>query len=924
MRKRIRLIALLLLLFALAAPALAQGRLIYHDDAGVLDRTRVQQSAAPLLNRGALVAVYTTESGNETDFQQRLRQDGLADSSGGMNTNTIAVYVSYSPRYSAIVFGDNWNAALGTNNNYDNIRNTQLNVGLRANDATGGFVNTLSAIDRAIASPPTPGGGTTVNVGSGLFTPVVLGAIFLVLLFVLGPILWRSFSKRRAATQAFDKARQDAEAARRQAGAAIADMGQALKNAREKAQYDKISYATADVEQIAELQGQAEQQFARAQELFDQSGEALAAKATPAQEDYERSAQAYRAAAQQAGEAQAQLAQAEARRAELDKINAAAPGEVDRAKKALADVADRIGALGDDFAQPQAILRPVEDLVAQADSLLAAHRAADAITAAQAASATIAEYATTLDRYAEIRESISTGRADAERAAKQGYKIDAGLRAFNTAEGVLRQAAGALEQHGPASAQPLLDQAAAARDQGVGRGGGMPALRQANDERLPRIEQTGEQLPARIAEGRRAFDQVDEFAESAWSDIRGNGSEAEAAAARARALWERAAQRNTMETQDFLGAKEDLDAAEEQIGYSRSLIDTIIQRLKDLEAARDAARQEVAVAQADVETGWAFIHSNDPDIGKAPEQTLAKATAQLEQATAELAQTRPNWLQVVKLAQDANRLADEALAEARGEVETMSKLRDQVTRAQQLATAEVQKIVKFTGLHQNDLPATSERQLNALQRDVQAAYQAFSAAEQSEEQARADALRDALERYTKLQSSAEQVYGQIYEAFQEVEKLRRSVADEADQAQRAIARAEQLVQMYGGRISPQSEGLTLLQQARDLLGTIGSIRDESDMKRGLAAATQARRAAERAESILRSQINAVRDLARRDDGLGDFVAGAVIGSLLNGGRGRGSGWGGSWGGHHSGGGSWGGSHGGGGSWGGGGGGGGGW
>jgi hypothetical protein len=923
--KLFRAIGSLLLLFVLALPVLAQGSLIYHDDASKLNRSRVQQAAAPLISRGASVAAYTVESGNETDFQQRLQQDGLADNSGGINPNTIAIYVSYSPRYSAIRFGDRWNAALNTNNNYESIRTSQLNAGLQANDATGGFVNAFSAIDRAIANPPTAGGGTTVNVGSGTFLPIVLLVIFLVVLFVAGPLLWRSYSKRRAATQAFDKARQAAEEARRQAGIAIADMGQAVKDARDKAQYDKLSYTPADVEQITRTQRQAEELFANAQEQFDQIGEALAAKRTPAQEDYTSSAQAYSAVAKTTADAQALLAQAEARRAELDKVNAAAPGEVDRAKKALADVAERLSALGDDFAQPQAILQPVEDLVARAESLLAEHRAADAITAAQAASAMIAEHNDTLTRYNDIRESISTGRAAAEQVAAQGYQIEAGLRAFNTAEGVLRQAAAAMERQGTA-AHALLDQAAAARDQGVARGGGMPALRHENDERLPRVEQAGEQLATQITAGRQTFDQVDEFAESTWSDIRGNGSEAEAAAARARALWQRATQRNSMDAQDFLGAKEDLDAAEEQLTYARSLIDTITQRLKDLETARDAARQEIAAAQADIEKGWSYIHSNDPDIGKVPEEALTKATAQLEQATVELTQARPNWLMIVKQAQEANRLADEALAEARGEVETMGKLRDQALRAQQLATAEVQKIVQFNGLHNADLPPTSVREVNALQSDVQTAYQTLKAAEQSEEQTRADALRSALTRYTALQSTAEQLYGKIYTAFQTVDKMRKAVAEEAQQAQRVIERVERLLQLYSSEVRPRSDVTTLLDQARTLLKGIGTIRDEDGMKAGLAAAKQARSSAERAEQILRDQVNTLRGSAQRNDGLGDFVAGAVIGSLLNsGGRGHGSGWGGSWGGGGGhgggGGGGWGGGGGGGGSWGGGGGGG---
>jgi hypothetical protein len=254
----------------------------------------------------------------------------------------------------------------------------------------------------------------------------------------------------------------------------------------------------------------------------------------------------------------------------------------------------------------------------------------------------------------------------------------------------------------------------------------------------------------------------------------------------------------------------------------------------------------------------------------------------------------------------------------------MSKLRDQVARAQQLATAEVQKIIKFAALHADDLPAQSNRQLDTLQRDVQSAYAALKAAEQSEEEARAAALRDTLGRYTALQSTAETLYGQIYEAFQRVEQLRKQVTQEASRAQTAVARAEQLYRTYGAYIPQTSPGIALLEQARAALGRIETVRDEDDVRRALKHAGDAREAATQAEQIFRREISA-RQAPHRGDNLGDFVGGVLIGSALGQGGRRhrgGSGWGGSWGSGGGSGGGWGG--GGGGGWGGGGGGGGGW
>src|SRR6187455_3215214 len=112
MTRIVRSIAAAILLLLLATPALAQsGRLVYHDDANKLDRSRVQSAAQPLLNRGATVALYTADTGGDAAFQQRLQQDGLATGSS-IRSDVIAIFVSLQDRYSAIRFGDQWNAAL--------------------------------------------------------------------------------------------------------------------------------------------------------------------------------------------------------------------------------------------------------------------------------------------------------------------------------------------------------------------------------------------------------------------------------------------------------------------------------------------------------------------------------------------------------------------------------------------------------------------------------------------------------------------------------------------------------------------------------------------------------------------------------------------------------------------------------------------
>ncbi|GAB4210491.1 MAG: chromosome segregation ATPase [Roseiflexaceae bacterium] len=894
---------LLLMLLLLTLPALAQGALAIRDDIDRLNDSQIERAAQPLVDKGATVAIYAAQTGGDAEFDRRLTRDQLLRN-GQIPNNLVAIYVSLDDRYSSIRYGNTWRSALNTRVN--SIRADQLNAGLSANDFTPGVISALGAINTAIGS----GSGNTGNTGStgstssgvqqnqpeqgsGLLNfgicAGVLGALG------LGGWFWQRTSKSRAAAALVNNARQEAEEARKRAGAAVADLAQEMRDATEKAQFDKVSYSAEDTAQLAARQQEANDRFVKAQERFSTTEEALRDPKSQTEAGLKQIAGSYNTVVEQAGAIREMLAQIQARRSELDKIAAAAPGEVDRTKKALADVADRLGALSDDFPNAQQILSDPAAQVAQAESLLEEHRAAQAREVAAAASAQIATLAQTITRYSDIREGISVGRAAAQKVVADGYRVEPGLRAFDAAEVALRHAAEALARGGPAAAEQPLTEAEQQRSEGVSRGGGMPALRQANSQRLPQIQQAGEQLAAYLEEGRRTFDLVDEFAESTWSDIRGNGGEAQAAANRAHLLWEEAQKLNSMETQDFLGAHQRLDGAAEQIAFARKLIDTILQRLKDLEAARNAAKQELADAQADIAKGREYVRSNDPDVGKQPEALLNKASSLLKRATEEMGQPKPDWLALVRDAQEANRLADQALVDARSEVEAMAALRKQVERAQGIAAAEVQKTAQFATLHRDTLASALNGQIDQLQAQVQEAYRALQAVESTAEQGRADALRAVLKRYTDLRDFADQVYQNLQAAFERVDKLRKSVAEEVQRAQRSISDAERVLQSYAAYIRGGSDGMRSLETARSNLAQINGMRiiTQEDADRAVALAQQARSSADHAERVFRSEGQARQNQSqhRPGSGAGDLLTGVLIGSALND-RDHGGGWGG--------------------------------
>jgi hypothetical protein len=200
---------------------------------------------------------------------------------------------------------------------------------------------------------------------------------------------------------------------------------------------------------------------------------------------------------------------------------------------------------------------------------------------------------------------------------------------------------------------------------------------------------------------------------------------------------------------------------------------------------------------------------------------------------------------------------------------------------QQVATAEVQKIVQFVSIHPRDIPVGAKDKINGLQINLQAAYAAAQSVDQKEEEARAAALRDAIERYTALEQQAAGIYEEIRSHFQRLEAMRQRVRAESERAKAAINRAEQL-SVRAGSLA----GFALLQEARTSYNQIGQVYNEADMQRALRWAQEAYEKAGRASRIFEEQIRAA---SQSDDSLGDFIGG-VLGTLLNDGRPRRSSW----------------------------------
>lgn len=311
--RRLTLVSVVLaLLLLLAAPALAaSGKVTIDDPDGLLGSKKgeVQAAAQRLADTGADVAVIVVNNdrGNKDDpnggipyLNDQIKKLGIGTDYKNLAGNGI-VFFRAANGHSAVYYAPGYKAKLDPA--VKDIFATKMRPKFTSSDIAGGMIDGLDAV-RLTVDPPTSPLIYVLGAGAALGG----GAL------VLGPQL----RKRQATAASLATAKQRMDTVHGTAGAAIADLGQLLRNAREKAKYDRLSYSPADAQRIGEAQARGEQLFADAQAAYDQ-GEQDAIGIKPDTAAYEKVTASYVQAETLTGQASELIKQAERLRATLDR-----------------------------------------------------------------------------------------------------------------------------------------------------------------------------------------------------------------------------------------------------------------------------------------------------------------------------------------------------------------------------------------------------------------------------------------------------------------------------------------------------------------------------------------------------------------------------------------------------------------------------
>lgn len=272
-----------------------------------------------------------------------------------------------------------------------------------------------------------------------------------------------------------------------------------------------------------------------------------------------------------------------------------------------------------------------------------------------------------------------------------------------------------------------------------------------------------------------AFDRVDDFAQSSWSDIAGNGSEAEESLDAARDMLRRVieAAPSDFGEDEAAGFSASMRRVFEELTRARGLTDAIEQRLARILEARDTASGMLETIGKEIDDARAWLASPevDRDVDPSPLDVLATAEAQLATARAAIADPRPDWIEIRRALDEADRLVDTAQGNARDQQSRMEALRRQNGTAQEEALGALEKVEKYVDSHRRDVGVHA----TDMVRDAREARRRLERndVDDLEDAALAAALESTAGAWRKIRELADAAYAAAAEDVRAAESRRR-------------------------------------------------------------------------------------------------------------------------------------------------------
>ncbi len=366
---------------------------------------------------------------------------------------------------------------------------------------------------------------------------------------------------------------------------------------------------------------------------------------------------------------------------------------------------------------------------------------------------------------AATETSIREADAAIGKAAAEGFFVQSALAGLDRARAILGDAHTALAERRSPDAIKLSEQAATAANETAQAATQLPKQRETLSKHIAELQARIPVVTAAIEAGRTRFTAIAaNYAESCWTTVRGNGSEAERRVADAHRVVEQASACAAMEKQEWQQGLDAVANASARLDEAESFLRSITALGQHLEQAKANAASEVAAAKADIARSWGYIREFDPDIDEQLEQELHRAEQPLRDAEAELAKEKPDYLTVVKAAMNSHKAADGILTKACSEHEAAERLRQRAATTLREAERSLSAAREYIEDHHSDVGSTAKTSLRDAETTLQQAKTSAALNDRIRRAEQSDNAADAALRFAKKD---------VEEAEEERERSRR-------------------------------------------------------------------------------------------------------------------------------------------------------
>ena len=314
-------------------------------------------------------------------------------------------------------------------------------------------------------------------------------------------------------------------------------------------------------------------------------------------------------------------------------------------------------------------------------------------------------------------EAVRAAIADAQ---QRGYRTGPADADLDLAVAAVTRARESLEAHLVLAADDHLDLAESAAEDAQAWVEGIEAMREAMARELGELQERRARLRERIDPALEVMEALERtWAQSAWEDVAGNGSEAEAELAGAAEALEASAQAQQLDVQDWDTAEEALDAAAQDLEDATTLLQAILDRQQALQEAADVLPATVAAAEDAVVQARAATTTHSADVDDAVEARvldLAGVVARARAVVEGLSRgERVDPLAADAAATQAQQELTDLLATAREQVTAADRARRLIAQHVAAARRDLGRARSHAAGRGRYVPSTLRAELDALE-----------------------------------------------------------------------------------------------------------------------------------------------------------------------------------------------------------------